>query len=230
MIHTPTIIGPCTLYCGDCLEILPTLAAGSVDAVVTDPPYGIGDTTARARPSNYQRAAGMQPRDWDGETADIAPALAIAPLKVVWGGNYYALPASRGWLVWHKPDAPPSMASFEMAWTNRDMNARMISHSISATNAERVGHPTQKPVRVMRWCMDAVQVQTDATVMDPFMGSGTTGVACVQTGRRFIGIEKSPEYFDIACKRIQEAVDAGALFEQPPVEVQGEMFAEGGGK
>jgi site-specific DNA-methyltransferase (adenine-specific) len=222
-----TTIGPCRLACGDCLEILPTLAAGSVDAVVTDPPFGIGFA---AQPTKWQRINGQLPEAWDDAPGAVDCLLGLAKTVVIWGGNYFLLPPSRGWLVWHKPDAPPSMASFEMAWTNRDMNAQMISHSIGATNAERVGHPTQKPVRVMRWCMDAVQVQTGATVIDPYMGSGTTGVACVRTGRRFIGIEKEPRYFDIACKRIQEAVDAGALFEQPPVEVQGEMFAEGGGK
>jgi len=132
-------------------------------------------------------------------------------MLVIWGGNYYALPPSRGWLSWFKPDAPPSMANFELAWTNRDCNARQISHSISATNGERVGHPTQKPERVMRWTIE--QAGNPATILDPFMGSGTTGVAAMQLGRKFIGIEIEPKYFDIACKRIEDAQRQTSLFE-----------------
>ena len=101
-------------------------------------------------------------------------------------------------------------ADFEMAWTSKNMNARQIVHSIAATNAERVGHPTQKPLRVMRWCLGFLP---DApTILDPFMGSGTTGVACVQLDRKFIGIELDEGYFDIACKRIEEAYKQPSLF------------------
>lgn len=186
-----------TLYRGDCREILPTL--GKVDAVVTDPPYGIGFA---AQPTKGQRAAGAQAMAWDNAVVfDLPGILAAGSEQVVWGGNYYGLPPSRGWLAWVKPDAPPSMASVELAWTNRDANARSIVHSISATNAERAGHPTQKPLAVMLFTLAQV---TGRGVLDPFMGSGTTGVACVRLGRRFTGIEIEPKYFDIACRRIAD--------------------------
>jgi len=200
------VIGNAVLYLGDCLEVLPTLP--KVDAVITDPPYGIGFA---AQPTNCQRAAGMQPSAWDNERADGLPALlTLASVQAVWGGNYYDLPTSRGWLSWFKPDAPPSMASIELCWTNRDQNARQISCSIAATNAERVGHPTQKPLAVMVWTLQ--QVGAPQTVLDPFMGSGTTGVACMQLGRKFIGIEIHEPYFLIACERIENAQRQNRLF------------------
>ena len=136
--------------------------------------------------------------------------LAAAPVQAIWGGNYYALPPSRGWLSWFKPDAPPSMANFELAWTNLDRNARQISHSIAATNAERIGHPTQKPLAVMRWCID--QIGTPASVLDPYMGSGSTGVAALQMGLVFVGIEIDPRYFEIACERVTNAQRQARMF------------------
>lgn len=202
----PVTIGNATLYLGDCLEILPTLP--KVDAVITDPPYGIGFA---AHPTKWQRRAGYQPQAWDNEASAVVPSLLyLADCVVIWGGNYYELPPSRGWLSWFKPDAPPSMASFELAWTSRDQNARQLSCSISATNAERVGHPTQKPLALMRWVI--AQVNAGELILDPFMGSGTTGVACANLGRKFIGIEIEPRYFDIACRRIDDAQRQGRLF------------------
>ena len=201
-------IGDATLYLGDCLEILPTLP--KVDAVVTDPPYGIGFA---AQPTKWQRMAGKVAETWDNNTVGRLPELlAFGRVQVVWGGNYYALSPSRGWLSWYKPDAPPSMASIELAWTNVNQNARQISCSISQTNAERAGHPTQKPVKVMRWCIE--QVGNPQTILDPFMGSGTTGVACAQLGRKFIGIEICEQYFNIAVERITNAYRQRTLFDE----------------
>lgn len=199
MIRREEIIGDCRLLLGDCLEILPTL--GKVDAIVTDPPYGIGFA---AQPTKWQRRAGKEARDWDDTVVERLPELlALGSIQAVWGGNYYSLPPSRGWMSWFKPDAPPSMASVELCWTNLDRNARQISYSIGATNPERVGHPTQKPLAVMRWQLE--QLPDASTILDPFMGSGTTGVACVKLGRRFIGIEIDEGYFEIACERIRKA-------------------------
>lgn len=203
------VIGDAVLFNADCLAVLPTL--GKVDAVVTDPPYGIGFA---AQPTKWQRRAGKTAEAWDDNVVDRLPdLLALGRVQVVWGGNYYDLPPSRGWLSWFKPDAPPSMASIELAWTNQNRNARQISHSIGATNAERVGHPTQKPLAVMLWTLQ--QYDDVLTILDPFMGSGTTGVACAKLGRKFIGIEIEPRYFDIACRRIEEAYRQPRLFAEP---------------
>jgi len=202
--------GRVVLHRGDCRDVLPTLARA--DAIITDPPYGIGKEAATRRPTKWQRADGMAAREWDNEPADVSGLLALAPLVAIWGGNYYPLPPSRGWLVWHKPDAVPTMANAELAWTNQDRNTRQISWSIAATNAERVGHPTQKPVRVMSWTMEQMGVPDGALVCDPYMGSGTTGIACIRTGRGFVGIERDPAHFQTALERIQRELSQGDLF------------------
>ena len=201
-------IGNAALYLGDCREVLPTL--GKVDAVVTDPPYGIASGVVVDRPTKWRRLRGEEPEDWDAATVDELPSLiASAPIRCVWGGNYYPLPPSRGWLSWFKPDAPPSMASVELAWTNLDRNARQISCSISQTNPERCGHPSQKPLAVMMWCL--AQLGLPGAILDPFMGSGTTGVAAIRLGCKFIGIEIEERWFDIACRRIEAEARQGRL-------------------
>lgn len=198
-------IGNATLYLGDCLEVLPLLAP--VDAVITDPPYGIGFA---GQPTKWQRRAGQAPESWDDAVAEDLDALrALGRIQVIWGGNYYPLPKTRGWMSWFKPDAPPSMASFELAWTNLDKNARQIHYSIGATNAERVGHPTQKPLAVMQFSLEYAGLPD--VVLDPYMGSGTTGVAVLHAGKRFIGVEIDERYFDMACQRIDIAQRQGRL-------------------
>jgi site-specific DNA-methyltransferase (adenine-specific)/modification methylase len=200
----PVVIGNATLYLGDCRDILPRL--GKVDAIVTDPPYGIGFA---AQPTKWQRRAGKKPEDWDDSVVDAVLGLPQLGPCIIWGGNYYDLPPTRGWLSWFKPDSPPSMANFELAWTSIDRNARQLAVSIGETNPERVGHPTQKPLRLMEWCLGFVP---DAQlILDPFMGSGTTGVACTKLGRSFIGIERDLRYFEIACRRIEDAQRQGRL-------------------
>lgn len=204
---------------GDCLAVLPTLAARGVDAIVTDPPYGLGDKLNGGSWGNVSA--------WDFRD-DARWLVNLAPIVAIWGGNYHELPPSRGWLAWYKPDAPPSMANIELAWTNRDMNAVMLSHSIAATNAERVGHPTQKPLRVMLWCLGVLGITAGATVVDPYMGSGSTGVACRMLGYRFIGIEKDPAYFAIAERRIANAQPPLFVADAPtmPTAEQAAMFAD----
>lgn len=211
------VIGNATLYCGDCLEILPTLP--KVDAVVTDPPYGIGyvhgdggGRLARSTVFNRVKIVG------DNTPLDPSPFL-CAPRVVLFGANHYAdrLPASPCWLVWDKRDGICSndQADCEMAWTNMQGPARLIRHLWNGMlkDSERGvsrEHPTQKPVAVMEWVLR--QVGDTSAVLDPFMGSGTTGVACMNLGRKFIGIEIEPRYFDIACRRIEDAQRQGRLF------------------
>ena len=142
--------------------------------------------------------------------------------QIIWGGNYFGLPPSRGFLVWDKKQPENfSLAMCEMAWISRQQPAKMWRQSVLSYEKE---HPTQKPVPLMEWCLGFVP---DAvTILDPFMGSGTTGVACVNQSRRFIGIELEPKYFDIACKRIQAALDAPDMFvEQPKKAEQLAMLA-----
>jgi len=207
-------IGGQRLILGDCRDIIGGL---EFDAICADPPYGIGFA---AQPTKWQRRAGHKSKSWDDGLVDAVRDLPnLAEDCMIWGGNYYSLPQTRGWLSWFKPDAPPSMAHFELCWTSRDANARQFNWSIGATNAERVGHPTQKPVALMEWCIGFLP---DAqTILDPFMGSGTTLVACQRLGRQGIGIELDPGYFEIACRRVDEATRQPDLFVEPaPKQVQ----------
>lgn len=201
-------IGDATLYLGDCLEILPGL--GRVDAVVTDPPYGIGMDGGKVGKAEYEKF------DWDSVTADEAVELArsISRYQVIFGGNYYALPPSGHWLVWDKQNDPTTFADFEMAWTNLGKTSRMVRHLWSGPYMkvkEARFHPTQKPEGVMRWCLEQLPTHCK-TILDPFMGSGTTGVAAAKLGRKFIGIEIEQTYFDIACRRIEEALKQPDMF------------------
>jgi site-specific DNA-methyltransferase (adenine-specific) len=206
-------IGDAKLYLGDCHDLFyrpPDLIPKNIDAVVTDPPYGIGFAS---QPTMYQRAHGLEPSSWDDVRPSTRTLLGFGHTQIIWGGNYFELPVSRGWLCWYKPDAPPSMGSFELAWTNIDMNTRMFTRSMKASSLEkdlqRAPHPTQKPVSLMEWCLGFVKGDT---TLDPYMGSGTTGVACVNLGRRFIGIEVHEPYFQIACERIDAAYRQRRLF------------------
>jgi site-specific DNA-methyltransferase (adenine-specific)/modification methylase len=223
-------IGDATLYLGDCRDILPTL--GKVDAVVTDPPYGIGYA---AQPTRYQRANGMTAKAWDDDAPhDVIDALRVMRQLgycydlIVWGGNYFTLPPSRGWLIWSKTGNAPSMADLEMAWTSIDMNARSFEKSVKSASLEKnlqtAAHPSQKPVALMEWSIGFV---AGNLILDPFMGSGTTGVACANLGRSFIGIEREPAYFDIACRRIAKAYEQPRLFDEPaPKPVQPSLLGD----
>lgn len=174
--------------------------------LVTDPPYGID--YAGQRPTKWQRRAGREVEDWDREIVPEVPAIAACFAEAfVWGGNYYPLPPSRGWLCWCKPDAPPTMSSIELCWTNRDAVARHIVLSTKASSLERgdvgTAHPNQKPLRVITFTIGAAG---PGIIVDPFMGSGTTLVAAKQLGRRAIGVEISERYCEIAARRLGQGV------------------------
>lgn len=195
------IIGDCLMIQGDCLEVMPTL--GKVDAMLTDPPYGIGDIMVGSG-----HFAGLCKKMGGADGWDKKP-----PPKevfendfptIAWGGNYLGLRPSRGWLVWAKNNATTTFSSVELAWSNMDFNAKYFISACGCPIEEKAGHPTQKPVRLMQWCFGFLP-QDAKTILDPFMGSGTTLVACAKMGRAGIGIELDPDYFEIACKRVEDA-------------------------
>lgn len=201
-------IGSQTLILGDCMSVMPEL--GKFDAVLTDPPYGIGITKS----NRLAVSRGMGGKAWDDQPADMAPLLALGCPMIVWGGNYFDLPPCRAPLVWDKNNAGRDFADFEMAWTNIDMVARRIIFRPMNMDGGKL-HPTQKPIAVMEWCLGFLPEAH--TVLDPFCGSGSTLVACQKLGRAGTGIEIDPDYFDIACKRVEEATRQPDLFIAPTV-------------
>lgn len=199
----PVVIGRATLYLGDCRDILPGL---TFDAVVTDPPYGVSQKRGDSKRS-------------DGIQGDVTPPdvawMADYP-SIIWGGNNFCdqLPRSTGWLVWFKcfPDmARHSQA--ELAWCNVRRTVRHHTEAYHGFMRQRDGwfHPTQKPPGLMAWRIGHLPDGL-GTIIDPYLGSGTTGIAAVQAGKSFIGCEIDPAHFETACKRIEDAQRQGDFF------------------
>lgn len=212
------IIGDARLLLGDCMEILP--AIGKVDAVITDPPYGIDIENAGGR-SQANGWSAFEKLGWDKvkpqkEVFDLI--LEAGKEQVIWGGNYFtdSLPPTMQWLVWDKGQRNFTLADCEFAWSSQNRAARIFNYARALALKDGKQHPTQKPVALMVWCIEQIKPAPKA-ILDPFMGSGTTGVAAIQLGRKFIGVEREPKYFEIACKRIEQAVGQGKLFEPEPI-------------
>ena len=202
-------IGDCRLILGDCMEVMPGL--GLVDAVVTDPPYGLGAKMKGGTWGAKEAFTGFLKWDLDAKQEWVETIVALDVPAIIWGGNYFVVPPSRCWLIWSKVNAVPTMADFEQAWTNFDRPSKRFEGNVGRVE---FGHPTQKPIALMRWCLGFLP---DAkTILDPFMGSGTTLVACAKMGRKGIGIELDPGYFQTACERVQRAYDEPDLFIPAP--------------
>jgi len=210
MIIREERIGGQRLILGDCLKVMPSL--GRFDAVVTDPPYGIGAAAKSFMGTKKRGNSKCAPKDyghkdWDASPADMSWLCNETP-AIVWGGNFLDLPQSRRWLIWDKLNDGMALADCEIAWTNTGGAIRLFRHEWSgfrrgAEQGIARDHPTQKPVALMEWCIGFLP--NAQTILDPFMGSGTTLVACQRLGRNGTGIELDPDYFDIACRRVDEA-------------------------
>jgi site-specific DNA-methyltransferase (adenine-specific) len=223
-----------TLYLGDCREILPTL--GRVDAVVTDPPYGIaldtdnsrfsgGNVASVAKRGNGVGSGDGKPIVGDDQPFDPKPLLAVGGEQIIWGWHNFPDALPRGacliWLKRNDEGFGSFLSDAETAWHSRGHGVYCFRDlSNNAIARERV-HPTQKPLDLMRWCIERVNGRT---ILDPFMGSGTTGVAAVKLGRKFIGIEIEPKYFDIACKRIADALKQPDMFIEAPKPAKQEVM------
>ena len=212
---------------GDCLALMPLISTESVDLLLTDPPYGIG---LRANYAECKRTAlalchNFPPIIGDDKPFDPAHLLRFRR-AVLFGANHYAdkLPASAAWIIWDKLDGLESKRKWgfndnsdcEMAWTNIGNATRLIPHrwmgmiKASEQQSNRV-HPTQKPIALMAEIIRHYTADGE-TVFDPYMGSGTTAIACLITGRRFIGIERDDTYFNVACQRVKDEQRQGRLF------------------
>ena len=199
--------GTVTIYHGDCRDVLPTLTP--VDLVLTDPPYGLGDKWTGG--SKWVLHHGQM--QWDQMTVDgVVEHLTDAGRHViVWGGNYYPLPPARCWLLWDKKQNDNfTSGQAEMAWTNLDRPVRTFRMSQVEAYGAGKSHPTEKPLQLMTWCVAMVRDDTIATVLDPFMGSGTTLRAAKDLGHKAIGVELDERYCEIAARRMaQEVLDLG---------------------
>lgn len=221
MIRREERIGGQRLILGDCLKVMPLL--GRFDAVVTDPPYGIGESGQKNRTRGNAAAPGnYKDCHWDNEPASaehIGLLRAISRHQIIFGGNYFeGLGPTSCWLVWDKQNGDNDFADCELAWSNLPKAVRRIYwrwNGMIRKGDDVREHPTQKPVGVMEWCIKHLP-ETTRTILDPFMGSGTTLVACQRLGRMGTGIELDPDYFEIACRRVEEATRQPDMFIQPP--------------
>ncbi len=214
------LLGRHRVLCGDNADIP---EAWKFDAVVTDPPYGIGVDRSMHEKGGQQYGNAAAPKrryadtDWDHRPSDefICALAGVRGQVIIFGGNYFALPPARGWLVWDKENGSNQFADCELAWTSIDQPVRIKHHMwngmIRAGGEERNSHPTQKPVAVMAWCVE----MTTGTILDPFLGSGTTLIAAESLNRRCFGIEISAAYTAVILQRAKDCGMAPRLEAAP---------------
>lgn len=219
-IELPTAENPVVVIEGDCLDVLPMLPAGCVDACISDPPYGMNLDTDNSRFSGgtagniAKRGNGMGtgkglPIIGDDKPFDPSPWIEF-PRVVLWGFNHFAsrLPVGTtlAWIKRFDEAFGSFLSDAELAWSKGGCGV-YCRRDLSLTSETRNRfHPTQKPVGIMRWCIERAKVPEGGTILDPFAGSGTTGVAAILEGRRAILIEKDPAYCEIIRRRIAETL------------------------
>jgi|TARA_R110002072_G_scaffold15680_4_gene62243 DNA modification methylase len=215
VIKRKEIIGDCTLYLGDCLEIMPLI--DKVDAVVTDPPFGVG---------NFIQSTGNkrgQAVTWNECVPSQKYFLQINRLskhRVIWGANYMNCFEGKGALVWIKNQPMPDFSKAEIASVSWGNKVEILNYTwTNFVNTKVTTHPCERPVRLYEWCIEQIP-NKPCSILDPFMGSGSSAIACVNLGRKFIGIELNEDYFNIACERIRKAYDQPDLFIEPPKNLQ----------
>lgn len=208
------VIGAVTMYLADCREVLPTLPIS--DLCLTDPPYGIDYGKAGGFSASHGWGSWRENVAWDAERPSkelFELILARSKSQVIWGGNYFTdyLPPSMQWLVWDKGQRNFSLADCEFAWTSQNKAARIFEYSRGKALQDGKQHPTQKPVELMSWCLDLFKPKPKS-VVDPFMGSGTSAISCFRRGIPFVGIERDEGYFDGAVERLRKAAREPDMF------------------
>ena len=201
-----------TIYHGDCRDIIPHL--GTFDLLLTDPPYGIGEANGKNKSrTKIAKAKDYGKANWDNERIDIKLIHSIRSLcksQIIFGGNYYDLPPTSCFFVWDKDNGQNDFADAELAWTNLKQAVRLKKYRWNGMlqenmkNKEFREHPTQKPMPIMQWCIN--QAGDVVSILDPFMGSGTTLVAAKNLNRKAVGIELEEKYCEIAAKRLSQGV------------------------
>ena len=214
------IIGGQLLIQGDCRDVLPTLGDKDFDAIICDPPFGLGDLWqgGGGKSKSSWKFDPKEAQAWDQFAPEWLPQFVGNTPAIVWGGNYMPFPVSRAWLVWDKGIPDFTTGHSELAWTNLNQpirNFKLCPNVMTPSGRDgKKKHPTQKPIALMEWCLGFLP---DArTILDPFAGSFTTAVACQRLGRQSISIELDPDYYQIGLKRVQEVVNNPPLFTPAP--------------
>lgn len=200
----------------DCLDILKKLPDKCIDLVLTDPPYGINANKKPISTAKKYHSENDMNKDWDNERPSVQifkEILRVSKNQIIWGGNYFAdlLPPSQCWYVWDKMQGDFSLADGELAWTSFDKALRIFKYNRGKALQDGKFHPTQKPIQLMKWCLQKASKEGDL-IADFFSGSGTTAVACWEMKRRFLCTEKDFDYWKASCKRLEDAQRQGSLF------------------
>lgn len=234
-------LGRHKVMCGDSTDraSIELLMGGiKADMVLTDPPYGIdyggmlkgkGDGRGGSDKNGWKS---YDAPEWDKQKPEkvvFDNLRELAPNQIIWGGNYFtdALPPTMGWLIWDKGQRGFSLADGEMAWTSFDNALRIKEYSRASANREEKGHPTQKPQEIIKWCIDYADRHSKTKpnlILDLFLGSGSTLIACEQTDRVCYGMELDPKYVDVIRKRYWKFVNNGdetGWEEKTPVLLEG---------
>lgn len=193
----------------DFRDIIKKLPDKSVDLLLTDPPYAIDIVRQLVKKDPYQKHGykSWDLKEWDKERPskkDFEEMIRVSKNQIIWGGNYFAdlLPASQGWLVWNKGQRDFSLADGELAWTSYDKALRIFDYSRAQALRDGKIHPTQKPVALFEWILNLRTKENDL-ILDCYSGSGTTAVACYNTRRNFICIEKDSDYYKSSVERLE---------------------------
>jgi site-specific DNA-methyltransferase (adenine-specific)/modification methylase len=229
-VSDPVIIGDATLYCGDCLEILPTLP--KVDAVITDPPFGVGNfvqVTGRKMGRGESRGKSVTWNDSGPPPEFFEIVRSMSKHRIIWGANFFNCFEERGGaIVWDKAQSMPNFSKADIASCTNFQKTEVVRipwTNFTVTHRAESDHPCERPVDLYEWCIKYLPQDMRLAVLDPYMGSGSCGVAAIHLGRKFIGIEIEPRYFDIACERIENAYRQGRLFEDAPTPKKQENMA-----
>lgn len=191
------------IYCADNRNILPLIPDKSIDLLLTDPPYGLNVLMSGGTWGIKFKHGDMKDWDYVVDQCVINSSMSKARHSIIWGGNNYLMPPSRCWLAWDKLQKLDTLADFELAWTDFDKPCKSWTEKRNHAEGGNL-HPTQKPISLMEWCL--LQSGDIQTILDPFLGSGTTAVAAKKLGRKCIGIEIEEKYCEIAAKRLSQSV------------------------
>lgn len=208
-------IGDATLYLGDCMDVLPTLPM--IDCAITDPPFGVGNfvqTTGRIMGRGASKGKQVEWNEAPPAPAFFAALQAKTRHRIIWGANFFNCFEDRGGaIIWDKCQGMPNFSKADIASCTHYQKTEIVRipwTNFTVTHKAETDHPCERPVALYEWCVQ--YLPGVASVLDPYMGSGSTGVACARLGKTYHGIEREPQYFDAACERIAAAYAQGRLF------------------